>query len=152
MPSVGRLIPVSGGFQNSAVGSSSSRSSLSLEGRPFVALPACNQPAPHQLLMRRETRSWMEINQDPNRSPPSWCVMMVLNPFGWKPDRSWLGQSRGPQNGWVSPCLHTHTHTHTTHHTRPAFYLEYMTPALTAQLAPWPRMRLTEEENHDLQG
>lgn len=105
MPSVGRLIPVSGGFQNSAV-------RVSRAG----PLLTC-QPAP--ALMRRETRSWREINQDPNRSPPSCCVMMVLNPYGWKPDRSWLA-SLGTVDGWYQrACTHTRTPT------RIACHLEY---------------------------
>lgn len=86
MPSVGRLIPVSGGFQNSAVRVSRAGPLLSCQPAPAPAPPSGPKTA---TLMRRETRF---VDGDQSRSEqvaPLGCVMMALNPYGWKLDRSW---------------------------------------------------------------
>lgn len=81
MASVGRLIPVSGGFQKSAgrvsrgrpSGSPQHLSTLSTSDSttPCARLaPSGSKTGRPASVMRRETRSWMEINQDPNWSPP----------------------------------------------------------------------------------
>lgn len=69
MPSGGRLIPVSGGFQNRAApGPLCTTPVRPQDGKTARSARSARSSQPALcLLMRRETRSWTEINQDPNR-------------------------------------------------------------------------------------
>lgn len=111
MASVGRLIPVSGGFQKSAgrvsrgrpSGSPQHLSTLSTSQHHAVCLPGPIRVQDGAACQRDATRNPV-VDGDQSRSElvtPSRCVVMALNPYGWNRDRSW---SVSPPGISMPPC------------------------------------------------
>lgn len=110
MASVGRLIPVSGGFQKSAGRVSRGRPSGSPQHLSTSApqhprrLPAWPHPGPRRAACQLDATRNPVVDGDQSRSElvtPSRCVVMALNPYGWNRDRSW---SVSPPGITMPPC------------------------------------------------